>query len=303
MAHISRAPLAIDAGQTGVRVRLPNGRSIDLAGVRTDSPLAPQIASAVDTVTHDLEIDGVPIVGGVSGLIDPQAEAESVSELLAHRAPGEIRLAHDSVTAYLGGLGSGPGVAVAAGTGVVALAVGQQAIRRIDGWGHLIGDAGSGFWIGRAALDAVMRAFDGRGPATLLTPRVHEAFSDLESMYVQIQGDPDRVAVIARYARIVDELSSEDAVCRGILESAGRELAATARAGIDAVGLGGERVDVCLLGAVSRSDVVVAAMSSALADRVPHATVRRAVSDALMGAAALADVEHTHPLYRSIGVA
>ena len=45
---------------------------------------------------------------------------------------------------------------------------------RAGGWGYLLGDEGGGFWIGRAALSAVVRQFDGRGPATLLTAMVLE---------------------------------------------------------------------------------------------------------------------------------
>ncbi|WP_341476215.1 BadF/BadG/BcrA/BcrD ATPase family protein, partial [Cryobacterium zongtaii] len=59
-----------------------------------------------------------------------------------------------------------------AGTGVVTLAVGVHDVARIDGWGNLIGNAGSGYWIGRAALEAVMREYDGRGPVTVLTATV-----------------------------------------------------------------------------------------------------------------------------------
>src|SRR6478609_1672976 len=43
---------------------------------------------------------------------------------------------------------------------------------RAGGWGYLLGDEGGGFWIGRAALSAVVRQFDGRGPSTLLTEMV-----------------------------------------------------------------------------------------------------------------------------------
>ncbi len=48
-------------------------------------------------------------------------------------------------------------------------------VARVDGWGNIMGDAGSGYWIGREALDAVMRAYDGRGPQTALTDVVRAA--------------------------------------------------------------------------------------------------------------------------------
>ena len=54
---------------------------------------------------------------------------------------------------------------------------------RSGGWGYLLGDEGGGFWIGRAALSAVVRQFDGRGPATLLTEMVLDHMS---------LGQPDR---------------------------------------------------------------------------------------------------------------
>ena len=90
---------------------------------------------------------------------------------------------------------------VASGTGVVTLAVGRTELARVDGWGYLLGDAGSGYWLGRAALDAVMRAHDGRGDATALSAIAVAEFPDLEHAYIELQADPGRVGRIAAYAR------------------------------------------------------------------------------------------------------
>ncbi|GAE70420.1 hypothetical protein JCM18909_3738 [Cutibacterium acnes JCM 18909] len=60
-----------------------------------------------------------------------------------------VLLAHDSITSYLGALGDQLGVVTASGTGVITLAVGRHNVARVDGWGYIIGDAGSAFWLGR----------------------------------------------------------------------------------------------------------------------------------------------------------
>ncbi len=71
-------------------------------------------------------------------------------------------LAADAVTAYVGALGPRPGAVIAAGTGLIAIGTDLAGWRRADGWGHLLGDCGGGAWIGRAGLEAALRAHDGR---------------------------------------------------------------------------------------------------------------------------------------------
>ena len=69
---------------------------------------------------------------------------------------------NDALVALVAGAGDQPGVVVVAGTGSIAYgrdAAGRAA--RAGGWGYLLGDEGGGFWIGRAALSAVVRQFDG----------------------------------------------------------------------------------------------------------------------------------------------
>ena len=63
-----------------------------------------------------------------------------------------------------------PGVVVIAGTGSIAYGRNERnQAARAGGWGYMLGDEGSGYWIGRAALRAVLREADRRGPATQLT--------------------------------------------------------------------------------------------------------------------------------------
>jgi N-acetylglucosamine kinase-like BadF-type ATPase len=150
-----------------------------------------------------------------------------------------VLLAHDSVTSYLGTLGDQHGVVVASGTGSIILAVGPAGVARVDGWGYLMGDAGSGYWLGRAALDAVMRAHDGRGPATALHEVVSSRWPELADAYLELQSDPAKVSVIAWFAEAVAARAATDEVAARLCREAAEELAlsvvtALRRAGEDA---------------------------------------------------------------------
>nr|WP_232024685.1 BadF/BadG/BcrA/BcrD ATPase family protein [Streptomyces lincolnensis] len=68
------------------------------------------------------------------------------------------------------------GLALVAGTGAVAMRItGRRSTTTVDGDGWLLGDDGSGFWMGRAAVRAALRMADGRGPETILAASVGRA--------------------------------------------------------------------------------------------------------------------------------
>ena len=289
--------LAIDAGQTGTKLRHLDGetaREWAAPGIRTDLPLVPQLTRVLDEAA--LRGGRVELVGiGVSGLTDGAADAHSLLGTAGRLGARSLTLAHDSITAYLGALGDSRGAVVASGTGVVTLAVGEREVARVDGWGNIMGDAGSGYWIGRAALDAVMRAHDGRGPTTALTELVVADFPRLEDAYIELQGDDERVRRVARYARAVAELASTDAVAARIIASAADELAHSV---VTSLGRVGEHVaeapQVRAIGGVFRSRRLADAFEHALLGRLPGARVLIGTSDPLDGAARLPGVgEHS----------
>ncbi|MBS3179057.1 MULTISPECIES: N-acetylglucosamine kinase [unclassified Pseudoclavibacter] len=301
----SPAPvLAIDAGQSGIRSQIDAGEVRSFAAIRTDLPLAPQLASVVEQSLRESGLTGVTVSGGVSGVTHAQTVADELALLVEPFGVARVFIAHDSISAFLGALGSELGAVVAAGTGVVTLAVGEERLAQVDGWGYLVGDAGSGYWIGRAALDAVMRAFDGRGPETALTEVVLAHHPDLPSMYVSLQTNEGKVRHIASFARSVGDLAETDAVAAEILAAAGSQLAASVAAGLARVGLPGSRdeVQVRAIGNVFSSPHVAAAFRSSLLERVPQARVAVGESHPLDGAAMLPHLEQDHALIASIGV-
>jgi N-acetylglucosamine kinase-like BadF-type ATPase len=262
--------------------------TFDLPGIRTDIPLIPQLA---DVVAHAATAAGHRIgivAAGVSGLTLEASLPDLLRSLTEKHGVRDVYLAHDSITSYLGALGDDRGVVVAVGTGVVTLGVGAHSVARIDGWGNLIGDAGSGYWIGRAALDAVMRAYDGRGEATSLTELVLRDFPDLEHAYIELQGDPARVSRIAAYARAVAERAPTDRVARAICDGAAAELVLSAATGLRVVGEDSSAVPVaCGIGGVLRSPEIGVPFERGLRALWPSIDLRPAVANGLEGAALL----------------
>ena len=299
--------LAIDAGQSGIKVRHADAAGASEwagPGIRTDLPLLPQLARVMeDAVEAGRSFDEVGL--GVSGLTSDEADAGYLLAATAQHGVRAVHLAHDSITAYLGALGDDRGAVVASGTGVVTLAVGRTELARVDGWGYLLGDAGSGYWLGRAALDAVMRAHDGRGDATALSAIALAEFPDLEHAYIELQADPGRVGRIAAYARhVADAAAAGDAVALVIVSEAGRELAASVIAGLRRVGEADAAAPrVRAVGGVFGGSALTAAFTTAVLAGVPSADIRMGEAHPLDGAAALAAVAPTSALAGHIATA
>lgn len=171
------AIIAVDAGQSSIRARLLRGNSIefqqDFAALLTDLPLLPQLVNVVRAMADGRALQDVRVAAAMSGLTSSDANPKGVLLACQDLGISEVHLTHDSISGYLGCLGELRGSAIAAGTGVVTLATGADSYARVDGWGNIMGDAGSGYWIGRAGLDAAMRAHDGRGEPTAILGLLH----------------------------------------------------------------------------------------------------------------------------------
>lgn len=137
------------------------------------------------------------------------------------------------------GMHTGSLLAVISGTGAIVYGrnagnLDGQGMERSSGWGYLLGDEGSGFWIGQAALRAVTRATDGREEAgrSLVQPLL--AFCGLQQpqqLIAHIYGQAAPRSYIARLTRVVDELAQAgDAAAQQIVDRAGFELALAVQA-------------------------------------------------------------------------
>ncbi|MDI5966194.1 N-acetylglucosamine kinase [Streptantibioticus silvisoli] len=242
--------LAVDSGGSGLRCALARAGGGTAVAERTSREpvrtgpggidaehLLGQLLPAVGELLKETGADEVGAACvGAAGMATLGGELRERLPAALREAFGvrRLALAADAVTAYAGALGVRPGVVVAAGTGLIALGTDAgTGWRRVDGWGHLLGDCGSGAWIGRAGLEAAMRAHDGRpGGSGALLERLEAVFGPAAGMPGRLYPRTDRAAVLASFAPQVARCAAGgDAVADRVLrEAAGHLLAAAAAA-------------------------------------------------------------------------
>ncbi len=154
---------------------------------------------------------------------------ERVGGRMGYRA--RVLVVNDALVALVAGVGWEPGVVLIAGTGSIAYGRdGHGVAARAGGWGHVLGDEGSGYWLGRLALRAVLREADQRGPRTRLTPRVLSHFGVVrpDDLVRHVYGGAPDPAEIARLAPTVQRACEEDdVVATRIVRRGARELVAS----------------------------------------------------------------------------
>lgn len=108
---------------------------------------------------EDPEAIGHVVAG--SGGVDTPADAGRLRALIAVHAPrAVIDVVHDTRLILAAG-GARTGIAVIAGTGSVAWGVAEDGREaRSGGWGYLLGDEGSGYWVAREAARRALHRHD-----------------------------------------------------------------------------------------------------------------------------------------------
>jgi N-acetylglucosamine kinase-like BadF-type ATPase len=259
---------------------------------------------AVEKVLHalmeeaigDREIVPAAICLGIAG-VDREDDARVVRAIMRRIGyKSRTLVVNDALIALVAGAGDAPGIVIIAGTGSIAYgrnASGEAA--RAGGWGHMIGDEGSGYWIGREALAAVMRAADGRGPETALTSEILAHFGvDEVSRLPRIVYDREQPrAAVAELGPIVQRTGEQgDAVATRILERATTELVLAAQSVATRLEMRGDAFTIFLAGGAFRVVPWLASeLPPRLAEVAPRGTVELLDAEPAVGAVRLALAE------------
>lgn len=293
--------LAVDSGGSGLRVvvgtagrgvlaRRESGEPVRTGARGIDPghlleqlvPMARDLTAETGTARLDTAVIGA---AGLATLGDA-LRAELPAALRRELGIRTVALAADAVTAYAGALGSRPGAVVAAGTGLIAIGTDLTGWRRADGWGHLLGDCGGGAWIGRAGLEAALRAYDGReGGSARLLACAEELFGPVPGLPGRLYPRPDRPAVLASFAPLVADRAADDPVAASILRAAARHMADSAAAVCPTAG----EPLVALTGGLFRlGGPLLVPLEEELARRLPQARRVPAEGDPLHGSVRIA---------------
>jgi len=231
-------------------------------------------------------------VVGCAALFGEATPAERKSLCVGLLSLERTRVISDCMTAYFGAALGQQGVLVISGTGSIVVAQNERGrSAQVGGWGHLLGDEGSAWWIAREALRAAIAASEGRGPRTDLVEAVCRRFKVKELPdIIPILHDPATTKEkFATLAKVLSENSrSDDTVFADILTQAGRALAAQALAVIRSADLKSRPVPVYLVGSVVTKNPLV--RESLLASLQEHFPVRVETPQLppVLGAAAMA---------------
>ncbi len=238
--------MGIDGGGSTVRVVIMT-QDLTICGQSEGTTANPGVVgkeSAASTI-HQAMRAALDMAGLMADQI--AAVGIGVAGAAAHHSADWLRAIVEAVTpqaqivpsadfeiALVGALGQREGVLVLAGTGSLAYGVtaaGDTAL--VGGWGYLLDDAGSGYWIGIRALEAVVRAADGRGPRTTLTSEMLTALGvqkPLDLIGWMYHSAGVRTREIAQLTKLVlEQAEDSDQVAQAIVSRAVDELALAAQ--------------------------------------------------------------------------
>jgi glucosamine kinase len=229
--------LGIDGGGTRTRVALADGTGRECA--RAEGPptlIDPADPNATIGVIVDLcrEVAAkggadLPVAGlwagiagagteGTRGVVEKALQEEGLASYTSVGADAEATF-HDAFP-------SGPGILLISGTGSIALARGADGSRvRVGGWGEHLGDEGSGYRIGMAALQAFARGEDGRGVPTKLRDPILDALGVTDPAELIKWTATARKADVASLVPLICEVAEAgDQAATAVIENAVDEL-------------------------------------------------------------------------------
>lgn len=296
----SPAAIAIDAGGSTTRALVvsregtcgPVARSGRGNPVSDPTRAASNIAEACLGAIAASDRAPQMIMAAVAGTVSRDFP-ELSTELRAHLLPRDITIVSDLMAAYFSATPAMNGSVLIVGTGAVAARIVDGELVAIrDGLGWLLGDEGSGFWMGHRVARAVAAELDGRGPSTSLTPRLLQQLTDFPrrtgvrggELAALLSWSQARTPVeLSALAVLAAEEAENDPVASAICEkAAGHALATLSSLRTDALRLD-DTAPVVLGGSVLDP-------SGPVGQRVHAALDHRAlsVSDGMAGAAFLA---------------
>lgn len=264
-----RSFVAVDVGQTGMRSHAVTGDGVGDAKIGEgvvklgDEAAADTVARRVAEVARAALATEEPFhlcVVGLSGFVlDNPINDYLASAIVRETGARRVVVASDSVTGYVGTVGNRAGVSLIWGTGAVALSAdGAGAWSRIDGRGPLLGDHGSGFWIGSEGLRSAISYLEGRGGSADLAERALRVHGSVDEWVIAVYGDEAPTSVMAEFApHVIASARDGDPAALEIVDRAAAGIATTAITAASQHFASSDAVPVACFGGITRGGAIV----------------------------------------------
>lgn len=239
--------LGIDIGGTACRwvlcdasgTEIARGAASGATGHVFNPAERERLQNVLGTVRKDVREIAPAITGVAAGITGfgsvVEAEIKQMLEATFAVAPAQLTIVDDIMLAYAAVFAPGEGHLISAGTGSIGLHLGpEHGYVRVGGRGILVDDAGSGSWIALRAVDGIFRSLDRHGDFSAVQKLADELAaligSDDWHAFRQFiyAGDRGRIGTLA--TGVAKAAAAGDELALRILDSAGRELAALAKA-------------------------------------------------------------------------
>ncbi|MBL8205203.1 MAG: hypothetical protein JNM09_13295 [Blastocatellia bacterium] len=296
-AMIFRAPIDSDADLANCLVG--EGRTAAANFHRVGVEAATHaVTTAIILACRQAEITTHQITAGcigLAGVSHPDNHRKMYEAIEAALPSLHFTLETDARIALAGATAGKPGIVIIAGTGSIAYGVNKDGeVARAGGWGPTLGDEGSGTYIGRRALEAVMTAYDyRRHEETALTEKVCRYFNvktPPELPAVIYNPDKNVMPQIAQLSKLVVETAQEgDAAAIEILKDSAHELARAIKAVIAQLNMRDEIFRIGYVGGVfSAGDLILQPLREDIAAFAPNAILAAPLYKPAVGAAQMA---------------
>jgi N-acetylglucosamine kinase-like BadF-type ATPase len=240
---------------------------------------------------------------GLAGVSHPDHNRQMLGALKEALPIKEILLETDARVALAGATGNNMGIVIIAGTGSIACGINARGrFARSGGWGPIMGDEGSGSYIGRRALEAVMMAYDYRGKPTAMMDPVLKHFGvgsppELPPVIYETTDEQRRAVMtkIAQLSRVAVRAAEQgDQVALNIMRDAAEELAKAALAVIEQLRMERDTFRVAYVGGVFEAgDLILKSLREEIQKVAPNAEIAPPLDPPVIGAVKMAQAMHT----------
>jgi len=295
--------LAVDLGQSGARFRTTDteftSKRSKLAHESTLDVLNDLFIEAQENLgsTYQSDVVALSVTGVYGDVGDPKLYGQLAAKFFGAKS---VAVIDDGLAGYFGALGNNDGVTLSIGSGTVAIAGRRGIYSHADGIGHIFGDLGGGFWLGKAALERVLATLEGRDDATFLAEFFESEIKTYESLKSHTDAKAQLLCINAAKTLLeAAETKNTDAIT--IRDKGAEYLAKTIRAAWTNVGgMRNEGISIALLGKLAENKGYAESIRRRTSSLLPQITLVEPQGNHLDGAIFIAEhvPEDIEPLLR-----